>query len=253
MQQRIRIFLLAMLALSIVSLVSPSEAQVLEQDTATVCMSVDVRASITGLDDITLSAQGKDGDAGTLYVGSDEFTLESNAPVQIEVTGIQLSNGPSVLNTNFKIDGGQASLITGDSGTYVGTHTITASARLGAISEQLAGDYSATVVVTVIPLVSEIQVCEEVVDEQSIETKNTEQQLAEDSNESDTTGGDGSTNYLVDHIDSTIPPELWQLINSGRNLDRYPYLQEFLRWREQANRPLSSEARYWWMFQNRHQ
>jgi len=249
MQQRIRIFLLALLALSIVSLVNPSEAQVLDQETVTVCMSVDVRASITGLDDIKLSAQGKDGDAGTLYVGSDEFTLESNAPVQIEVTGIKLSNGPSVLNTVFRIDGGQATLISGDNGTYVGTHSITASARLGAISEQLAGDYSATVVVTVIPLVSEIEVCEEVVIEQSTESESVEQHLAEKSTESNTASSDESTNDLVEHIDSTIPAELWQLINSGRDLDRYPYLEEFLRWRQQANQPLSNEARYWWMFQ----
>ena len=251
MQQRIRIVLLALLALSIVSLVNPAEAQMLDRETVTVCMNVDVRASITGLNDIKLSAQGKDGDAGTLYVGSDEFTLESNAPVQLEVTGIQLSNGPSVLNTDFAIDGGHATLITGNKETYVGTHKITASARLGAISEQLAGEYSATVVVTVVPLVSEIEVCEEVVVEKPAEPESSITQLAEGSDESNTDSDTGNTNYLVEHIDSTIPPELWQLINSGRGLDRYPHLEEFLRWREQANRPLSSEARYWWMFQKR--
>ncbi len=142
--------------------ITPEAAEIiLDQDFVEVCMDVAVRARIRGLEDFKLTTSQSDGSPGARYSGSDRFEVESNAPVRLIVEGTALSNGVHRLATSYSIDGKEDFIETG-SGTHQGTHRLRAQTELGDISDQLAGEYSAGISITVMPLVSSVRSCRKV-------------------------------------------------------------------------------------------
>ena len=82
----------AVATLAIFALPSFGFAQELDSAEATVRMQIGKFAKITGLDDFVLTTEDEDGSAGALYSGFDNFNLEANAPVQVVLTGQQLTD-----------------------------------------------------------------------------------------------------------------------------------------------------------------
>ena len=121
----------------------------LDSDTATVSMTIGLYASLTGLDDFTLSTSGTDGAASAVYTGSDSFNLESNGQVRVAVSGSDLSNGSDTVSTVFALDSSGTTFDTTADSVHNSAHSIAATATLGAISAQQAGAYSSTITLTV--------------------------------------------------------------------------------------------------------
>lgn len=121
-------------------------------DSAMVCMSVGLTASLTDLDDFSLLPTSTDGAAGSIYTGHDDFHLESNGEVAVLVEGSYLQHGDqnNRVTANYTIDGSSDLFTTTDT-VHSSQHQLQASVRLGAISAQKAGDYSGTVTLTVTP------------------------------------------------------------------------------------------------------
>lgn len=126
-----------------------AQAADLDSDSATVTMNVGLYASLTGLDDFSLSTTDADGSAGATYSGSDQFNLESNGQVHVSMTGGQLSNGSDSLTTAYSLDNGNTEFDTAADAVHNATHSVSASAVLGAISAQKAGAYSSAITITV--------------------------------------------------------------------------------------------------------
>ncbi|MFT5936353.1 MAG: hypothetical protein ACI85S_001417 [Pseudohongiellaceae bacterium] len=124
------------------------------------CMSESVSATITGLEDFVLNASALDGSANARYEGGDAFELQANAPVYLTVSGQSLTQGTTSLATAYTIDGQADVIAAGGYGSVTQSHQIHASAILGAISAQLAGEYSGTIVVTVTPQLPMLPYCE---------------------------------------------------------------------------------------------
>jgi len=126
-----------------------ASADSLDSDSAVVSLSVGQYASLTQLDDFVLSlSSGADGDASSMYDGSDEFRVESNCAVNISMSGEDLSNGSgSSISTDYFLDGAES--IQTDAGVHNALHTVSAEATLGNISSQEAGGYSANITITV--------------------------------------------------------------------------------------------------------
>ena len=122
--------------------------QKLDEAGAGVYMKVAEFAKITNLDDIYLYTDGVDGDKGAIYNGSDQFNLESNTAVQVVLTGTQLTNGESEVKTEYILDKEGMNFNTA-AGVHNGEHMVRASAQLGNISSQEAGDYKGSIQVTV--------------------------------------------------------------------------------------------------------
>jgi hypothetical protein len=120
----------------------------LDSDSAVVRMSVAKFARISGLDDFVLYPVSTDGDADSIYSGSEDFMLESNCAVLVTLTGEQLTNGSSELDTSYNLDSAGMSFET-IPGVHNQEHTVNAQAQLGQISEQEAGDYAANIEITV--------------------------------------------------------------------------------------------------------
>ncbi len=131
------------------------------QSDATICMSVGAQASLTELEDFTLLPVSGDGSAGALYEGLDTFRLDSNHPVRVIIEGEMMNNGVNTIDTFYQIDGVRNYFDTASQGIHSSTHTLSARAQLGRISQQLAGDYSATVVLTVTPQIGGTAGCGE--------------------------------------------------------------------------------------------
>jgi len=125
------------------------------ESSATICMSIGVRASISGFDNFELTTMDIDGTAGAIYRGSDSFHLESNAPVRVIIDGEPLSNGNDDIESLFSIDGSYSHFDTSAKGDHTGDHVFSAEAQLGRISSQLAGHYSSDVVLTVVPQIGD--------------------------------------------------------------------------------------------------
>lgn len=121
------------------------------QSNATICMNIGAQASLTELDDFNLNALTTDGPAGSIYEGAESFQLDSNAPVRVIIEGEMMTNGSDTINTMYRIDDARDYFDTASEGIHSSTHTLKARAQLGRISQQLSGDYSATVVLTVTP------------------------------------------------------------------------------------------------------
>jgi LruC domain-containing protein len=121
------------------------------QSSATICMAIGANASISGLDDFQLSATDGDGSAGATYEGTDTFQLTSNAPVRVIIEGEQLSNGSDAVESQYSIDGSYGFFDTASEGSHSSEHNFRAVAQLGRISNQMSGDYEASVTLTVVP------------------------------------------------------------------------------------------------------
>ncbi|GAA4651035.1 hypothetical protein GCM10023116_33180 [Kistimonas scapharcae] len=121
-------------------------------DDAVVCMSVGTYASVSGLDDMTLTPLGSDGAAGASYEGTDTFHVQSNSGVRIIVTGESLSNGRDTIRTYYFIDNQLGGTTTPADLAHDGNHQIKAVAQLNNISSQQSGTYTTEVTVTVSPL-----------------------------------------------------------------------------------------------------
>lgn len=124
----------------------------LDSDSATVSMAVSQYAALTGLDDFVLSTTDTDGAAGAVYSGSDSFNLESNAQVRVSLSGGDLSNGTDSVSTSYSMDDGGTTFDTTADSVHNATHSVAASATLGAISAQKAGAYSTVITLTVAAL-----------------------------------------------------------------------------------------------------
>ncbi|MBV1873390.1 MAG: LruC domain-containing protein [Gammaproteobacteria bacterium] len=142
------------------------------QDSAVVCMSIGLQASVSGLDDISLQAAGLDGAAGAVYQNSDEFTLESNGGVTLMVASQPLFHDGYEINTHYFIDGQLHSFSTQEGEVHNSDHVFTALAQLGNISSQLAGSYSTTVHLTVVPNLGNDGGCGQQVVTQPLENSN---------------------------------------------------------------------------------
>lgn len=129
-------------------------------DNATVCMSVGLAASLTGLDNLTLSpvAGSVSGSASARYAGSDSFHLSSNGSVIVLVSGSGLQNGNYTLKPQYSVDGNPDRLVASGDG-HDADHTLQVSTMLGGISSQKAGAYTGTVTLTVTPEIGGLAGC----------------------------------------------------------------------------------------------
>lgn len=120
-------------------------------DNAIICMSVGLQASVTGLDDLTLTAVKEDGNAGAIYQQSDTFQLEANGGVRLLASSGPLKYQTHEINVHYLLDGTLYSIATQENQIHSAHHTLTAIAQLGNISSQLAGSYASTLYLTVVP------------------------------------------------------------------------------------------------------
>lgn len=125
------------------------QAAELDSDSATVSMNVGVYASLTGLDDFSLTTSDADGSAGAIYSGSDSFNLESNSQVRVSMSGGDLSNGSDSVSTAYALDDSGTTFDTTADAVHNASHSVSAAATLGNISGQKAGAYSGSITITV--------------------------------------------------------------------------------------------------------
>ncbi len=121
-------------------------------DSATVCFQIGLQAALTGLDDLILEPVGASGAAGTVYVASDSFHLESNDAVRVLIEGVNLQQGLHTIDTEFLVDGVKEFYDTEPGQPHQADHEFKVIATLGAISSQLSGHYQTLATLTVIPL-----------------------------------------------------------------------------------------------------
>lgn len=132
-------------------------------DSANICFSVGLQASLRGLDNFTLSTDDINGKAGSKFLGSDNFFLESNGQVTVQASEGRLqlvgSNDPSQsLQVQYFIDG-EKQITTEDEQAHSGQHKIQAEIMLGSISNQKAGEYRGDITLTVIPAIGSLNGC----------------------------------------------------------------------------------------------
>ena len=137
------------LAAAISTLAFTAQAVELDSDSATVSMNVGLYASLTGLDDFSLTTADADGSAGATYSGNDDFNLESNGQVHVSMSGGNLSNGTDSVSTSYGLDNAATEFDTAADAVHNSSHNVSASAVLGAISAQKAGSYSGAITITV--------------------------------------------------------------------------------------------------------
>ncbi|MCF6778013.1 DUF4114 domain-containing protein [Thiotrichales bacterium 19X7-9] len=131
-----------------------SYANNLDEQNSTICLSVGLYASIIDLDDITLTNYtGISGNRNTEYHGNDQFTVKSNGPVRIFVSGDAMTHKitNTVLPTDFKLENDLNYFDTQANQAHLGEHTVNVKAITTEISNSPAGQYEGTVVVTVTP------------------------------------------------------------------------------------------------------
>lgn len=71
--------------------------------------------------------------------------------MRVMVEGCTLNNGEDDIFTSYAIDSSDSSWNTPGASSSDGDHVLKASARLGRISEQRAGNYNGVVTLTVMP------------------------------------------------------------------------------------------------------
>jgi hypothetical protein len=133
--------------LMVLGLSGKAMATVLDTETIPVTATVANHAAITDIDGITLVF---DGTANQTATGSDIISVETNTNVEIAVSTTNLTGpGGDAISTSVTIGG--FSFVTQNYVQAAGpvAHTVEVSGTTGAISAQAAGDYSATVTVTV--------------------------------------------------------------------------------------------------------
>ena len=131
------------------SLALSAHAVELDSDSANVSMNVGLYASLTGLDDFSLSTSDANGEAGAIYNGDDDFNLESNGQVHVSMSGGDLTNGSDSVSTTYSLDSASTAFDTETGVIHNASHNVSAQAVLGAISAQKAGSYSGSITITV--------------------------------------------------------------------------------------------------------
>lgn len=129
-------------------------------DSAKICMSIGLTASIEGLEDMELNTNGINGASGSIFTGDSGFDLESNGQVAVVVEGGYLYlGGDETLDESrrvpirYEIDGVEDRYVTEIDSAHEGQHILQANAMLGPISAQLAGEYSGQVTLVVVPAI----------------------------------------------------------------------------------------------------
>lgn len=150
-----RTFLMLMILLTADHLLANSRGYLANSgeidDSALICMSIGQTATLTGLDDFVLTTNGLSGQPGSNYQGSDQFHLESNGAVRVNIVTEGLFNGSEKITPLFKLDATTSPLNTTTDEAHSSDHTLSAEVILGAISAQHAGEYSGEVTLTVVP------------------------------------------------------------------------------------------------------
>ncbi len=219
------------------------QSDVLDRVSREVCLDIGIRAQITGLDDITLTTAQGDGESGATYSGRDTFFLESNAPVRVIISAAPINNGLDTLPTNYFIDGGSELLETAGNGPHAASHSINIEAQLGSISDQLAGNYSSTLLITVVPQIPVVSHCLEtqIISEPAIEKSQTETileieaQLIESPEFSTRNPG-------------PLPPWAHRIMEQPNAELMFPFLTEYRQWLDGQLPILSTQAESWWLF-----
>ncbi|MBV1877314.1 MAG: LruC domain-containing protein [Pseudomonadales bacterium] len=128
--------------------------------TSTICLSVGLSASITELDNFSLDLQtGVDGDAYSAYAGSDEFHLESNGGVAVQIQNDKIFQQSHSIDVNYNINNSSEIFTTQENEAFAGDLTLNGYAYLTSISAQLAGNYAGSVTLTVVPVIGGIIGC----------------------------------------------------------------------------------------------
>lgn len=220
-----------------------AQGEVLDMASREVCLDIGIRAQITGLDDITLTTTQGDGESGAIYSGTDTFFLESNAPVRLLISAAPINNGLNTLPTEYFIDGVANLLETAAAGPHAGSHSINIEAQLGSISDQLAGNYSSTLVITVVPQIPEISHCTEtqLPSEPRLEELQTETSLEIDTQSTEGRGPLGLN-------PAPLPPWAYRLMEQPEADQMFPYLAEYRQWLDGQIPILSAQAESWWLF-----
>lgn len=123
------------------------------EDSAVVCLSVGLSASLTNLNHITLTTEGINGLGGTQFSGMDQFNLEANGQITIMIEQTLLTQGEHQIPLFTNIDAAPTQFVTEPDSIHSGSHDLNVEARLGNVSAQLAGNYSAEVTLIVTPLI----------------------------------------------------------------------------------------------------
>lgn len=122
-------------------------------DSASVCLSVGLTASITNLNDFNLTTNNISGGSGSRFSGTDQFNLESNGQISVIIEHTPLKQGNHEIPLFFNIDNSPTQFSTELNNSHSGEHNLNAEAILGNIASQSAGQYSAEVTLTVSPTV----------------------------------------------------------------------------------------------------
>ena len=235
-------FLLAW-SLACFALPCQGQNQVLDRVAREVCLDIGIRAEISGLDDITLTTQQGDGESGATYSGADTFFLESNAPVRLMLSAAPINNGLNTLPTDYRIDGIDGWLETSGNGPHAGRHSLSVKAQLGSISDQLAGRYSSTLMITVVPQIPEISRCLET--ETTIEPALDNSQLELDVEI--VSEAMLEPNFSNKNIEP-LPPWAAQIMEQPQADSMFPFLTEYQNWLNGQVPTLSEQAKNWWLF-----
>lgn len=237
--------------------IAHAQSRFLDEDAAIVCLDIGVRAAITGLEDIELSLtrnqERRDGDKGAQYIGFDSFFLESNAPVRVLISAAPLSNGLDVLSTSYEIDNSVNTFESKSNQGHAQEHQLKVRAQLGEISSQLAGEYSSTLVLTVIPQITSRPKCQP--GAASPEVNPIEATIDAEidfvpANGSKIDEGSAALERQVfeQEVYASIPAQFIELMNMPNSEMAFPLLEEFRLWSIGVTPTLSEPARYWWMF-----
>ena len=121
-------------------------------ENATICLSIGLTASLSGLDDFSLEPLTTDGGSFALYKGTEDFNVSSNGGVRIIASGTLLTNRTEQIEAFYTIDGVGNQVSTTPNSVHTANHTLQGIARLGKVSDQLSGQYSGSVTITIMPL-----------------------------------------------------------------------------------------------------
>jgi len=218
-----------------------AHSDVLDQVAREVCLDIGIRAEISGLDDIALTTKQGDGESGATYSGTDSFFLESNAPVRVMISAAPINNGLNTLPTDYRIDGTSGWLETAGNGPHAGRHSIDVKAQLGAISDQLAGKYTSTLLITIVPQIPEISHC------------NSAQPDTEPATNSDLIDIEIEAEAIIKQILPAenlepLPPWATRIMEQPKAEQMFPYLAEYRLWLQGIQPQLSDQAKHWWLF-----
>jgi hypothetical protein len=196
-------------------------------------------ASVTGLADFELHGIALEEMANSSYSGGDTFELVTNSPVSLQIRVSELRNGNSRLRPRVWFDGlpPGAPLRVDTQGRS--SHKVRVATELGAVSDQLAGDYFAELTVTVLPdALGRRPTC--VKAEAAV---NQPLDPAED------TAAGGEVVATQDRESGLpVPPQFRELMQHREAMLIFPMLAEYLAWQSGERASLSTQAAQWWLY-----